>query len=271
MDTDGAAELASLLAEAGLLSLLSILREEELTCKLLCSMSNLTGSLLELGISAPEAKRLQVAVEQRRESTAWRASDQERHRLNMQQTHSPGCLVADGASRPASRSSLSTLLTTLNLDHYASILEDEAIHDIALLLSMGSSLEENLCEIGMDGASARKLTTALTKDSRYYAKLAPTLRENQDCYQHQHAASLRVTSNAPTHSEAAFDAMYINLARRPDRCADISTALARLGLHTMRFEALTGEQVPTSVVASNWDTTLNAKFDKVRTCVLSMR
>jgi len=67
----------------------------------------------------------------------------------------------------------------------------------------------------------------------------------------------------PSRAAVAFEVRYINLAKRKSRRARTEAWLRGAGLAAVssRFEAVTGDEAPDAVVAREWDSRLNARFD----------
>jgi len=68
-----------------------------------------------------------------------------------------------------------------------------------------------------------------------------------------------------------FAARYLNLRHRTDRKAKMEEEFLSAGLAAVRVEATTGDTVPETLVGHEWDTTLNARYDKnCKPCILRM-
>lgn len=65
-------------------------------------------------------------------------------------------------------------------------------------------------------------------------------------------------------NRVSVEIRYINLEQRPERRLEMEARLEAVGLlsYSDRFRALTGEETPERVVATEWDSRLNARFDK---------
>ena len=61
---------------------------------------------------------------------------------------------------------------------------------------------------------------------------------------------------------AALDAVYINMSHRSDRRATMERGLREAGLVAARVEATTGAAAADNLVGRDWDTKLNARFDR---------
>ena len=59
-----------------------------------------------------------------------------------------------------------------------------------------------------------------------------------------------------------MQAVYINMAHRSDRRAAMEQGLAEAGITASRVEATTGDQATDELVCRDWDTSLNARFDR---------
>ena len=161
--------------------------------------------------------------------------------------------------------SVSDLLSRLELDRYIPTFEDEAIDDVKLLHSMGSMLAGNLRELGLDQAAIDCLVGELKMAASSWTvqqvplpaaqtalpQAPPPSRMNPPAGRH-------LTPRAPR-----LASVYINLAARKDRRAAMEAVLHGAGLaRAERVEAITGVEVPLTVVGATWDTTLNARFDR---------
>jgi len=60
----------------------------------------------------------------------------------------------------------------------------------------------------------------------------------------------------------SYETRFINLRKRRKRCAKMEGRFKEIGIHATRFEARTGDDAPESVVLFEWDTRLNALYDK---------
>ena len=83
-----------------------------------------------------------------------------------------------------------------------------------------------------------------------------------------HLAELRrmAAARCPPAAKLAgkgFDAVYINLEHRADRRSAMELSLERAGLQgSRRLQACTGADAPPWACATQWDCTLNARFDR---------
>eukprot|EP00322_Chrysochromulina_rotalis_P018339 CAMPEP_0115828980 /NCGR_PEP_ID=MMETSP0287-20121206/859_1 /TAXON_ID=412157 /ORGANISM="Chrysochromulina rotalis, Strain UIO044" /LENGTH=394 /DNA_ID=CAMNT_0003282225 /DNA_START=16 /DNA_END=1200 /DNA_ORIENTATION=- len=193
-------------------------------------MSNLRDALAELGVSASDAMHLEAALQK-----------------------SP-------PDRGVKASSVAALLQRISLEHYTIRFEEEALDDVALLLSMGSMLSNNLRELGLDESAIGKIASELKRTS-YFSVDSP-------CSYQAHTTA--ITGSSPQVSTChgrprppCLAAVFINLQNRTDRRAAMERVLPNVGLgHARRFEALCGEHIPEALVRATWDTALNAKFDR---------
>ena len=139
------------------------------------------------------------------------------------------------------------------LARYVPIFEDEALTPTLLrsFRPWPAALHEALRELGVSEEDVPLITAALCPDSSPKPKTAIAT-----------AAASASYEVAATKLAAAFAAIYINLATRPDRRKSVQQSLEAVGLQAERFEALTGAAASASDVCLTWDTTLNAQFDR---------
>ena len=253
LDCSSQVQLPDLLQSCGLARLVPTFEDEELSIGLLQSMSDLRGTLAELGVSAADAARLASAL----------------HHISAE----PPTRIARPA--PVASENIPSLLQRLGHAQYVQVFVDEELTDVALLRSMGPvMLRANLSELGVDDVVANALSVELFP--RTDAATGVT-RSPQSTRTSSHRppprppqlppplspASLVASQSTPTARHTVLPALYINLAARRDRRTAMEAALPAAGLAAVEhFEAVTGEDVRADEVAYHWDTTLNARFDR---------